>query len=242
MSTDENTIQVNFSRPLPLFPLDHVTLLPQQVLPLHIFEPRYRQMVDQALDGAGQIAMSVFQGKQWKQEYHGRPPVRPAVCVGHIAQHEKLADGRYNVVLRGVCRARIVSEVAAPQGRLYREVMLEPIGLSQEETPYLTKLRMKLEERLDHGTLKRLVLSETLLEFVRDDSIPTTALLEMISFTLVEDKEKRYRLLEEGDADLRGGIVEVELNGLDRLIRQATTQVGGVGGVGQKFPRGYTPN
>lgn len=236
MSNEDNTIQVNFSRPLPLFPLDQVTLLPQQVLPLHIFEPRYRQMVSDALDGAGQIAMAVFQGKRWKQEYHGKPPVRPAVCVGHIAQHEKLADGRYNVILRGVCRARVISEHPAPEGRLYREAMLEPIGLSQEETPLLAKLRTRLEEGLEHGTLKRLAQSDTLLEFVRDEDIPTTALLELISFTLVEDKEKRYRLLAEGDADARAGIVDIELQSLDRLIRRALLQTG------EEFPRGYTPN
>ncbi|MGH7244488.1 MAG: LON peptidase substrate-binding domain-containing protein [Phycisphaerales bacterium] len=236
MSTEDNTIQVNFSRALPLFPLDQVTLLPQQVLPLHIFEPRYRQMVSDALDGAGQIAMAVFQGKRWKQEYHGRPPVRPAVCVGHIAQHEKLPDGRYNLVLRGVCRAKMLKEVAAPEGRLYREAMLEPMGLSQDETPLLTRLRTALETRLDHGTLKRLAQADTLLEFVRDDDIPTTALLELISFTLVEDKEKRYRLLEEADADARAKIVEVELQHLDRLIRMALPQVG------ENYPRGYSPN
>ncbi|MBS0191113.1 MAG: LON peptidase substrate-binding domain-containing protein [Phycisphaerales bacterium] len=236
MTGDENTIQVNFSRPLPLFPLDHVTLLPQQVLPLHIFEPRYRQMVDHALDASGQIAMAIFQGRRWKQEYHGRPPVRPAVCIGQIAQHEKLADGRYNLVLRGVCRARIVRELAPTEDRLYREAMLEPVGLSQDETPRLAKLRTELERRLDRGTLRKLVQSDTLLEFVRDEDIPTTALLELIAFTLVEDKEKRYRLLEEPDADTRAGIVEVELEGLDKLIRQATAQAG------EKYPRGYTPN
>ncbi|MBS0188010.1 MAG: LON peptidase substrate-binding domain-containing protein [Planctomycetes bacterium] len=236
MSSEENTIQVNFSRPLPLFPLEQVTLLPQQVLPLHIFEPRYRQMVSDALDGAGQIAMGVFQGVRWKQEYHGRPPVRPAVCVGHIAQHEKLSDGRYNLVLRGVCRARVLQEVPAPEGRLYREAMLEPIGLSQDETPLLTRMRQKLESRLDHGMLKRLSQSETLLEFVRDDDIPTTALLELISFTLVADKEKRYRLLEEPDADTRADIVEVELKSLDRLLRLALPQVA------EKYPKGYSPN
>lgn len=236
MSTEENTIQVNFSRALPLFPLDQVTLLPQQVLPLHIFEPRYRQMVSDALDSVGQIAMAVFQGKRWKQEYHGSPPVRPAVCIGHIAQHERLPDGRYNLLLRGVCRAKVLRETPAPESRLYREAMLEPMGLSQDETPLLTRLRNTLENRLDHGTLKRLRQADTLLEFIRDDDIPTTALLELISFTLVEDKEQRYRLLEEGDADARAKIVEVELRHLDRLIRMAAPQVGG------PYPRGYTPN
>ncbi|MBY0111961.1 MAG: LON peptidase substrate-binding domain-containing protein [Phycisphaerales bacterium] len=234
--TDETAIQVNFGRPMPIFPLDQVTLLPQQVLPLHIFEPRYRQMVTDALDGAGQIAMAVFEGRDWKQQYHGRPPIRPAVCIGHIAQHEKLADGRYNIILRGVCRARVIKEMAPRDARLYREAMLEPIGLEQEETPELRVFRTNLENDLDRGPLGRLSDSATLLEYVRDEEIPTAALLELIAFTLVKDREKRYRLLEEGDVDVRVGLVTQEIADIDRMIRLALPQTGA------DFPRGYTPN
>ena len=116
--SEDNTVQVNFGKPIPLFPLDSAVLLPQQVLPLHIFEPRYRQMVERALDGAGQIAMAVFEGESWKQQYHGRPALRPAVCIGQIVQHERLPDGRYNIILQGVCRARISKESARDGERL----------------------------------------------------------------------------------------------------------------------------
>jgi Lon protease-like protein len=234
--SDETAIQVNFGRPMPVFPLDQVTLLPQQVLPLHIFEPRYRQMVTDALDASGQIAMAVFDGRDWKQQYHGRPPIRPAVCIGHIAQHEKLADGRYNIILRGVCRARVIKELAPRDARLYREAMLEPIGLEQDETPTLRALRVSIERDLDAGSLARLADGATLLEYVRDDDIPTAALLELISFTLVKDREKRYRLLEEGDADARAELVRREIAEINRMIRLALPQTGG------EFPRGYSPN
>lgn len=234
--SDETAIQVNFGRPMPIFPLDQVTLLPQQVLPLHIFEPRYRQMVTDALDASGQIAMAVFEGRDWKQQYHGRPPIRPAVCIGHIAQHEKLADGRYNIILRGVCRARVIKELAPRDARLYREAMLEPIGLEQDETPTLKALRISIEQDLDAGPLSRLTDGATLLEYVRDDDIPTAALIELISFTLVKDREKRYRLLEEGDADARAEMVRREIAEIDRIIRLALPQTGG------EYPRGYTPN
>ena len=127
--SDDTSIQVNFGRPMPIFPLDAVTLLPQQVLPLHIFEPRYRQLVDHALDGSGQIAMAVFEGDDWKQDYHGRPSIRPAVCIGQIIQHEKLMDGRYNLLLQGICRARVIEELPPEDGREYRLALLEPVGL-----------------------------------------------------------------------------------------------------------------
>ncbi|MGP1309805.1 MAG: LON peptidase substrate-binding domain-containing protein, partial [Phycisphaerales bacterium] len=99
MSDEAPAIRVNFNRPMPVFPLREVVLFPHAAIPLHIFEERYRDMVDDALDGAGQIAMAVFEGERWTQEYHGRPPIRPAVCVGQILQHERLADGRYNIIL-----------------------------------------------------------------------------------------------------------------------------------------------
>src|SRR5690349_21503961 len=127
--SEETSIQVDFGRPIPLFPLEAVTLLPQQLLPLHIFEERYRQMVDQALDGSGQLAMAVLKGEEQSKDLHGRPVIRPAVCIGQIVQHEKLFDGRYNLLIQGVCRARVVEEMPPEEGRLYRMAMLEPVGL-----------------------------------------------------------------------------------------------------------------
>ena len=85
----DHTISVNFALPMPLFPLDTVALMPQQRLGMHIFEPRYRQMVDHALQGEHQFATATFEGTSWQQQYHGRPPILPAVCVGQIIRHER---------------------------------------------------------------------------------------------------------------------------------------------------------
>jgi hypothetical protein len=114
--------------------------------------------------------------------------------------------------------------------------MLEPIGLEQDETPTLRALRVSIERDLDAGSLARLADGATLLEYVRDDDIPTAALLELISFTLVKDREKRYRLLEEGDADARAELVRREIAEINRMIRLAVPQTGG------EYPRGYSPN
>lgn len=224
MSEEETAVQVNFGRAMPVFPLDQVTLLPQQVLPLHIFEPRYRQMVERALDGAGQIAMGVFRGKRWQQEYHGRPPIKPAVCIGQIVQHEKLPDGRYNILLQGVCRARIVEESAPDGDRLYREAMLEPIGLEETAEEALAPLRERLERDLAEGPLSKLAAAEPILEYVRNPQIPTSALLELVSFTMVTSPTLRYRLLEEGDPTERASLIEEELGKLGSLIARALRQ------------------
>ncbi len=221
---EESTIRVNFGKPMPLFPLDSVSLLPQQVLPLHIFEPRYRQMMEHALDGAGQFAMAVFRGRAWKQEYHGRPPLMPAVCVGQIAQHEKLPDGRFNLLLQGVCRARIASELAPDESRLYRAATLEPVDATVHEDDELAEAREYLEEALAEGPLAQLAAARAVLEYVQNAEVPTSALLELVSFTMLSGKTLRYRLLAEGDIQRRADLIKSELETLASLIRRAAHQ------------------
>lgn len=218
------SIRVNFSKPIPLFPLDSVVLLPQQVLPLHIFEPRYIQMVERSLDSAGQIAMATFSGNRWKQEYHGHPPLRPAVCVGQIVQHEKLPDGRYNVLLQGVCRARIIREERPDEDRLFRQAYLDPIGLSEDEADNGEDMRDYLESHLSAGPLTQFAAAPKLLELVQNEEVPTAALLELVSFALLTDNDIRYRLLAEGNAENRARLIREHLDDLESLIRTAMAQ------------------
>lgn len=221
---DDQTVQVNFGRPVPIFPLVRVTLLPQQVLPLHIFEPRYKQMISESLDGSGQIAMAVFRGRKWKLDYHGKPPIMPAVCVGQIVQHEKLSDDRYNVLIQGVCRARITNEMPGDGERLFRLAMLEPVGVDDAGDVELDEVREHMEHMLTTGELSRLATAETILEYVRNDDVPTHALLELVSFALVTDDRLRYRLLAEPDVQTRADMLLGELGHLRSLIRRGDVQ------------------
>jgi hypothetical protein len=108
---------------IPVFPLPNVVLFPQVFLPLHIFEPRYRDMVAAALEGDRLIGMVLLR-PGWEAEYEGRPPVYPTGCAGLITNHERLPDGRYNIVLRGLEKFRIVEETP---GRSYRVARVEPL-------------------------------------------------------------------------------------------------------------------
>lgn len=222
--SEETSIQVNFARPIPVFPLDTAALLPHQVIPLQFFEPRYIQMMDHIVDGAGQIAVAVFKGDRWKQEYHGRPPIRPYVCIGQVLQHEKRPDGRYNVLLQGVCRARIVQELPAEEGLLYRQAMLEPVGLEQPDDERLSDFRARLEERFTEGPLTRLEAAESLSKYIRGDETPTSVIVEILSFSLVSDAETRYKLLAEPDAQVRAELLDQELSHIAKLIRLADHQ------------------
>lgn len=222
--SDESSIQVNFARPIPLFPLDKTAVLPQQVMPLTVFEPRYVEMVEHVLDGPGQFAMAVFDGGRWKQEYHGRPPIRPAVCIVQILEHQRLPDNRFALIVQGVCRARVVREVPPGSGRLYREGILEPVGIDEGAETKLYGVRERLAELLSEDPLARLNHADKIVDRMRDEDIPTAVILELISFALPTRVEVRYRLLEEGDAGERADLIEHELLSLQHLIRQAVAQ------------------
>jgi Lon protease-like protein len=114
---------VNPPRPVPLFPLPQVFLFPGQVLPLHIFEPRYRRMVEDSLDGPGRLVIGTV-SEEHLGDLGGSPPVLPIAGLGEIARHEKQPDGRFWIWLVGLARCRIREvESALP----YRSVEVEPV-------------------------------------------------------------------------------------------------------------------
>src|SRR6187397_393931 len=94
---------------IPLFPLPNAVLFPNVFLPLHIFEPRYRQMVADALAGDRIIGMVLLR-PGYEADYEGRPPIFAVGCAGVITHSQPLADGRYDIVLRGMEKFRVVSE------------------------------------------------------------------------------------------------------------------------------------
>jgi Lon protease-like protein len=108
---------------LPLFPLPNVVLFPNVFLPLHIFEPRYQAMVGDAIGGDRLIGMVLLR-PGWESDDEGRPSVYPIGCSGLITHVERLPDGRYDIVLRGVERFRIVEE---DHTRSYRRALVQPL-------------------------------------------------------------------------------------------------------------------
>jgi Lon protease-like protein len=102
MKTDLDGIRGGFPRAVPIFPLPGSVLFPGALMPLHIFEPRYRTMVSDAMsEGDGLIAMAML-AQCTQEEYRDRPPFHESVCVGHVLNHETLPGGRSNIVLVGV--------------------------------------------------------------------------------------------------------------------------------------------
>ena len=131
---------------IPIFPLPNVVLFPQVFLPLHIFEPRYREMVADALEGDRLIGMALLR-PGWEADYEGRPPVYPIGCAGVITHHDRLPDGRYNMVLRGLEKFRIIEE---DHSRAYRVATVESLHepLDDGERDEIRAARGRLEALL----------------------------------------------------------------------------------------------
>ncbi len=132
---------------LPIFPLPNVVLFPNVFLPLHIFEPRYRDMTADALATDRLIGMVLLR-PGWEADYEGRPSVYPVGCSGLITHADRLPDGRYNIVLRGVERFRILDE---DDGRTYRRAIVEPLAEnspSPADRDVVRTCRSKLESIL----------------------------------------------------------------------------------------------
>src|SRR5947207_1727611 len=113
-----------FSGVVRLFPLPNLVLYPHVMQPLHIFEERYREMLEDALAGDQLIATAVLE-PGWETDYDSRPPVEQFACLGKVVAHHRLEDGRYNVLLLGVQRVRIVKELQPL--RSFRQASVELI-------------------------------------------------------------------------------------------------------------------
>ena len=219
------TIRVNFSKPIALFPLADTVLLPHALLPLHIFEPRYRQMVSHCLDRSGQIAIATFESRRNRHASQREPArIRLAVCVGQIVQHDALEDGRFNILLHGVCRAIIRKIIEPESGRAYRMAMLSPLETSQSPPSSMPEVREDLRSLLATPRLKRLRDIDTIIEWIDREEVPTHVLLELIGFALVRNTDLKYQLLAEADPTRRAGIIKTELAYLSTLVKRTDQQ------------------
>jgi Lon protease-like protein len=166
---------------LPLFPLPSVVLFPNVFLPLHIFEPRYREMVTDALASDRLIGMVLLR-PGWERSYEGRPPVYPIGCSGVITHAERLHDGCYDIVLRGLDRFRIVDE---DDTRAYRRATVEPLpdkAMGGDQRRVIHECRTKLEGML--GTDPR--ISDARIPSAMSDEDLINALAQYLDFEPLE--------------------------------------------------------
>src|SRR5262249_29815537 len=100
-----------------LFPLPNFVMFPHVLKPLHIFEQRYRQMTEDALESNRLIALALLK-PGFEKEYEGQPPIHEMACLAHIVNDQRVQDGKFNILVRGLCRLKLETEV--PNAKLYR--------------------------------------------------------------------------------------------------------------------------
>ena len=180
------------TRLLSLFPLEAV-LLPETHVPLHVFEPRYRTMLAEALAGDGLIGLHTLD-PDGAPLPDGRPALLPLGCAGEVVEHEPLPDGRSNIVLRGTFRYRLAAERT---GRVYRvgeveEAPVHPLPPGREGGPARRDLR-----RLLSRAVERLAVSVGRAEARHlPGALSDEGLVNEAAARLGLDTRERYGLLE----------------------------------------------
>lgn len=207
---------------LPIFPLPNVVLFPNVFLPLHIFEPRYRQMVSDALAGERMIGMVLLQ-PGYEADYDGAPPVYGVGCAGLITHVERLSDGRFNIVLRGLERFRIVGEDPPTAAVQYRRAMVTP--LSELNPPDRTALLREARQKLE--ALLAPLFSGTLAARGLPQQMPDDELINALAQYLELEPIEKQALLE------RDGALQ-RCQSLVELLEMKALMEKGLGGASQR--------
>jgi Lon protease-like protein len=211
--------RVDFGRPIALFALSNVALVPHIAQRFHIFEPRYRQMISDAisesqghLERSAPIAVALHDADG---EFGG---VRSVVCVGRLTNVEPYDDGRFEIVMQGVCRARIDEIDAAEGSRLYDRAWLRPLATADVSEPAMPEVRRTVRSLLCNPRLSRLCVGEFVRGLASHDELRVSAMLDLVGFVTFSDPARRYDLLSHPDCRDRAAIVTRELQELDRLV------------------------
>jgi len=184
----------NFSGTARLFPLPNLVLFPYVIQPLHVFEPRYRRLLADALAGDRLMAMALLK-PGWEEDYQQRPAIHPVVCLGKIFKEERLPDGRYNLLLHGLARARVLEEL--PNGKPYRSARVElladvPVHPARTEQ----ELRKQLEVQMTRWFQGQSQALEQLRQLLKS-TLSLGTLSDIFSFALALGVEVKQQLLGE---------------------------------------------
>jgi len=202
---------------IPIFPLPNVVLFPNVFLPLHVFEPRYRAMVRDALATDHIIGMVLLR-PGYERNYEGRPPVYPIGCAGVITHSEALPDGRFNIILKGMEKFKMTGEDSSQP---YRLAHVEAVpDVTGDECTKIAAHRRRLESLVasatEHGRL-----DPKFPEAVPDQDL-VNALAQYFAFEPLE----RQALLE-CNGVLSRCLALIELLEMRTIALRGTTWAGG---------------
>jgi Lon protease-like protein len=216
-----------------LFPLPNLVMFPHVLQPLHVFEPRYREMLQDALADDQLIAMALL-SPGWEADYEGRPPISPMACLGRIISHHQLEDGSYNVLLLGIERVRLIRELEPSKSFREAEVQV----CEDFYPPEAAAQRAALHRALGKSLLKALPLvpqAREQLDQLMAADLPLGVLADIISYLLDIDLREKESLLAECDVHVRAKKLLLHLKataGDAAASRQSAV----------RFPPDFSPN
>lgn len=198
-----------FSGKVRLFPLPNLVLFPHVMQPLHIFEARYRDLLEDALADDRLLAMAVLT-PGWEKNYEGRPPLYSMACLGRVTTFYHLADGTYNVLVLGLQRVKLVRELK-PLHR-FREAEVE---LCEDLYPAQPAAHHKTVQQKLHDALLRILPllpeAQEQLDQLLGNDVPLGVLTDVISYMLDIDPTHKQTLLSEVDVYRRAELLLTHL-------------------------------
>ncbi len=219
MSIAETNLELppNFTGVVKLFPLPNLVLFPGVIQPLHVFEPRYRKLMEDAINSDQLIAMAKL--RDGTDDFDSADPeIHQTVCIGKIITHAELPDGRFNLLLFGTKRARIIRELASDQPYRLADVkvvesFLDGQPFSEEqvraEAVELFEQLVDADDNLDGESIGHLL----------DEGLPIGLLLDMLTFLCGTSLSAQQDILETPELALRARkVIEILQS------RLATTQ------------------
>ncbi len=194
-----------------VFPLPNVMFFPHTDLPLHIFEPRYCEMISDTLENRQMIGMFLLQ-PGWQDDYYGNPPIYSIGCAGELIHAENLPEGKFNIVLRGITRVRALETV---QEKPYRKVRVhilpETVSADAQAVNGIKKSLLK-KFKVFAGFLQ-----DVDLEISKDSDF--VKVVNRIASTLQLDPDEKRRLLELDDTYERALAVDDHLSGAVAVLK-----------------------
>ena len=186
-----------FSGVARVFPLPNLVMFPHVMQALHVFEPRYRALFEEAIEGDRLVAVGVL-AKGWGGDYEGRPPLRSTACLCRIATHQRTKEGTYNALVLGVRRIRLVHEL--PPKKLFR--LVESELLDEVEPDADTDAAAALQQELLAAfkqSMPQIPNAYEQLDELLGSQITLGMLADIVSYTVDLGMEVKVKLLAECD-------------------------------------------
>ena len=189
---------------LPLFPLPQVVLFPRALLPLHVFEPRYRAMLKDVIETHGAMAIALID-PSGEVDAHGHPKIAPVAGAGIVVEHQTMADGRSNILLHGTARVRIEELPFIPPYRRAKATILEDVvtDVTADDRAALLAAATAFSSEVH----KR----DPNFSFRLPPNVEAGTLADLCAHHLIIDARVRQSLLEERDVSARVQTVIREL-------------------------------